>query len=181
MLKLDVPISPEGWDELKQEFVEPKTKTIELEHSLVSISKWEMKWKKPFFSNENKSYEEFVDYVKFMTLTKNVDPSIYSRLTQENFNAIKDYINDPMTATTFTERGPKKSNREIITSEIVYYWMVTFNIPFECQKWHFNRLMALIKVCSIKNTPPKKMSRSETLRQNAALNAARRKQHNTRG
>ena len=181
MLKLDIPISPEGWDELKQEFVEPKTKTIELEHSLVSLSKWEMKWKKPFYTNEDKTYGEMIDYVKCMTLTKNVDQSVYDHLTNENLEAIKEYIHDPMTATTSTERGPKRISREIITSEVIYYWMIAFNIPPEYQKWHLNRLMMLIRVCSEKNNPPKKMSRAETMRRNAALNAARRKQHNTRG
>lgn len=181
MLKIDVPIGPEEWDPVKEEFIEPPKKSLELEHSLVSLSKWEMKWKRPFFSDEDKSYEEIIDYIKCMTLSKNVDQSVYDHLTTENVEEIKGYINDPMTATTFTERGPKKASREIITSEIIYYWMVSFNIPFECQKWHLNRLMTLIRVCSIKNSPPKKMSKSEILRQNAALNAARRKQHNTRG
>lgn len=181
MLQIKIPLSPEGWDEEKQEFVEPTSKTIELEHSLLSISKWETKWKKPFFSKENKTYEEIIDYVKCMTLSKNVDPNVYGYLTKENIETIWKYIDDPMTATKITERGPKKPNREIITSEIVYYWMISFGIPFECQKWHFNRLYTLIRVCDIKNSPPKKMSRAETMRHNAALNASRRKKMNTRG
>lgn len=181
MLRLKIPLSQEGWDERKQEFVEPMSKTIELEHSLLSISKWEMKWKKPFLTKDNKTYEEIIDYIKCMTLSKNVDQSVYEHLTSDNIQTVLKYINDPMTATTFTEHGFKKPSREIITSEIVYYWMVSFNIPFECQKWNFNRLYALIRVCDIKNSPTKKMSKAETMRQNAALNASRRKQHNKRG
>ena len=115
-----------------------------------------------------------------MTITEGVTDDLYSRLTQENFTAINEYLGRPMTATTFSnEQG--KPNREIITSEVIYYWMVSFNIPFECQYWHLNRLLTLIKVCNIKNNPPKKMSKNEILSRNKALNEARRKQLNTRG
>ena len=181
MLTIKVTTCPEGWDEEKEEFVPPKEQTLQLEHSLVSLSKWEAKWKKPFLSNKDKTYEEVVDYIKCMTLTKNVDPTVYDYLDKRNVDDIIKYIHDPMTATTSTERGPKRISREIITSEVIYYWMIAFNIPPEYQKWHLNRLMMLIRVCSEKNNPPKKMSRAETMRRNAALNAARRKQHNTRG
>ena len=181
MLTIKVTTCPEGWDEEKEEFVPPKEQTLQLEHSLVSLSKWEAKWKKPFLSNKDKTYEELVDYIKCMTLTKNVDPTVYDYLDKRNVDDIIKYIHDPMTATTITERGPKRISREIITSEVIYYWMIAFNIPPEYQKWHLNRLMMLIRVCSEKNNPPKKMGRAETMRRNAALNAARRKQHNTRG
>ena len=116
-----------------------------------------------------------------MTLTPNVPDDIYNRLTQDNLQSISDYVNAPMTATTFNEHGPKKPNREIVTSELIYYWMVSLNIPFECQKWHIKRLITLIRVCEIKNTPPKKHSKREIMSRNAALNAARRKQFNSKG
>lgn len=180
MLRLIVQMSPEGWDEAKEEFVEATTQTLQLEHSLISLSKWESKWCKPFLSNKKKTTEEVVDYIKFMTLNS-VDPGIYDRLSAENFKQIDEYINAPMTATTFSENGQGKSNREIITSELIYYWMVALNIPFECQKWHLNRLLTLVRVCNIKNQPPKKHSRRETASSYAALNAARRKQMNTKG
>ena len=180
MLRLTVQMSPEGWDEVKEEFVEAKTQTLQLEHSLISLSKWESKWCKPFLSNEKKTTEEVVDYIKFMTLNS-VDPEIYERLSTENFQKIDAYINAPMTATTFSESKQGKNNREVITSELIYYWMVALNIPFECQKWHLNRLLTLVRVCNIKNQPPKKKSRRETASNYAALNAARRKQMNSKG
>ena len=181
MLQIVVPISPEGWDEKKQEFVEPKTVKLRLEHSLVSLSKWESKWCKPFLSDTDKTSEETIDYIKCMTLTQNVDPDVYNHLTKENIEEIMEYINAPMTATTFKEDKAKGRNREIVTSELVYYWMVAMNIPFECQKWHLNRLMTLIRVASIKNEPQKKMSKGDTMRRNAELNAARRAKMNSRG
>ena len=182
MLTITVPISPEGWDETKQEFVEPKTQILQLEHSLVSLSKWESKWKKAFCSNKEITNEEMLDYVKCMTLTKNVDPEVYNHLTKENVNEIRAYIDDPMTATTFMKDGPGQKNRETITSELIYYWMIESNIPFDpCQKWHLNRLITLIRVCSVKNTPPKKRSRREIMSRNAALNASRRQQMNSKG
>lgn len=181
MLRISVPISPEGWDEEKQEFVEPRTQTLQLEHSLVSLSKWESKWCKPFLSSNEKTYEETVDYIRCMTLTQNVDPDVYNHLTQKNIEEINKYIYAPMTATTFSEDKRGKSNREIVTSELVYYWMIALNIPFECQKWHLNRLLTLIKVCNIKNAPPKKMSKRSIMGRNAALNEARRNQLNTKG
>ena len=181
MLQIVVPISPEGWDEKKQEFVEPKTVKLRLEHSLVSLSKWESKWCKPFLSDDEKTPEETIDYIKCMTLTQNVDPDVYNHLTQDNIKEIMDYINAPMTATTFREDKAKGRNREVVTSELVYYWMVAMNIPFECQKWHLNRLMTLIRVASIKNEPQKKMSKGDTMRRNAELNAARKARMNTRG
>lgn len=180
MLKIAVPAN-EYWDEAKEEFVTTKAQTLQLEHSLVSISKWESKWKKAFLASNEKTYEETMDYVKCMTLTQNVDPSVYTRLTRKNIQQINDYISDSMTATCFSDDGQKRGSREIVTSELIYYWIISLNIPFECQKWHLNRLLTLIKVCNIKNSPPKKRSKREIMRQNAALNAARRKKFNTKG
>ena len=181
MLQLTIPLSPEGWDEVKEEFVEAKTQTLQLEHSLVSLSKWESKWEKPFFSKAEKSYEEILDYIKFMTINKNVNPEVYRHLTQGNIREINAYIEAPMTATTFAKDKNQAKNREVITAELIYYWLIALNIPFECQKWHLNRLLTLIRVCNIKNSPPKKMSKRDIASRNAQLNAARRKQLNTKG
>ena len=181
MLRIKVPISPEEWDEQKEEFVSAEEQTLVLEHSLVSLSKWESKWCKPFLSTDNKTEEEIMDYIKFMTLTQNVSDDVYSHFTRENFDQINEYINAPMTATTFFEDKTGKKNRETITSELIYYWMVALQIPFECQKWHLNRLITLIRVCNVKNAPPKKMSKRDIMSRNASLNAARRKQLNTKG
>ena len=181
MLRIEIPISPEGWDAEKEEFVESKVQTLQLEHSLVSLSKWESKWCKPFFSTDDKTYEEVLDYIKCMTLTQNVKPEVYKYLTEKNITEITDYINAPMTATTFNETSTKGRGRDIITSELIYYWMTVFNIPVEFQKWHINRLLTLIRVCEIKNSPGKKMSSKEITSQYAALNAARKKKLNTKG
>lgn len=181
MLQVNVPISPEGWDEKNQVFVEPKIVTLQLEHSLISISKWESKWHKPFLTKQEKTYEEIVDYIKCMTLNPNVKDDVYEHLTKENFKEINDYIENPMTATTFSGDKSKGKNREILTSEVIYYQMVAFNIPFECQKWHLNRLTTLIRVCGEKNNPGKKMSQKQIMSRNAALNAARRKRFNSKG
>ena len=181
MLQLTIALSPEGWDEEKEEFVEAKSQTLQLEHSLVSLSKWESKWEKPFFSKTDKTHEEILDYIKFMTITKNVDPDVYTHFSQENIRDINKYIEAPMTATTFSADKAAKNNREIITAELIYYWMIALNIPFECQKWHLNRLLTLIRVCNIKNSPPKKMNKRDLASRNAQLNAARRKRLNTKG
>ena len=180
MLQITIPAS-EGWDENKQEFVNTKEQTLQLEHSLVSLSKWESKWCKAFFSKKEKTFEETLDYIKCMTLTQNVHPEVYDRLTRENVDQINKYIEAPMTATYLSEDKKGKVNGETVTAELIYYWMITLNIPFECQKWHLNRLLTLIRVCNVKNQPPKKMSKSSIMSRNAALNAARRKQLNTRG
>ena len=180
MLQITVP-AVEFWDEQREVFVESKERTLQLEHSLVSLSKWESKWNKAFLSDKPKTHEEVIDYIKCMTITQNVDPEIYNCLTAENIKQIDEYISAPMTATYFSEDKSSKRNREVVTAELIYYWMIASNVPFECQKWHLNRLITLIRVCSIKNTPPKKRSKRDILSQNAALNAARRKQLNTRG
>lgn len=181
MLQIDVQISPEGWDEKNRVFIDPKTVTLQLEHSLISISKWESKWHKPFISKKEKTPEEIIDYVKCMTLTQNVKPEVYEHITQENIEQVNAYIGDPMTATTFSKREGKGGSNEIVTSEILYYDMVAYNIPFECQKWHLNRLLTLIRVCGEKNNPGKKMSRNDILSRNAKLNEARRKMLHSKG
>ena len=180
MLSITVP-AIEFYDEEKQEFVTGKEQTLQLEHSLVSLSKWESKWHKAFLSKVEKTDEETIDYIRCMTLTQNVDPDIYNRLTPDLVGKIYDYINDPMTATTFSQEKAGSINRETVTSEVIYYWLVALNIPFKCEKWHLNRLITLIRVCNIKNQPPKKRSKRDTMRHNAALNAARKKQLNTKG
>lgn len=181
MLKITLP-DTELFDEKKQEFIYIKGTTLQLEHSLISLSKWESRWHKPFLNKNDKTLEETIDYVRCMTLTQNVDPNIYYNLSDENIKKINDYIDDPMTATTISEsNSPKTVNREIITSELIYYWMIALNIPVEFQKWHLNRLLMLIRVCNIKNQPPKKFSKSDLLRRNSALNKARLEAMHTSG
>ena len=180
MIRITIPATEE-WDPVKEEFINTKETTLTLEHSLVSLSKWESKWCKPFLGKDEKTFEETIDYVRCMTLTQNVDQNVYSCLTNDAINQINKYIEAPMTATTFYEDKNSPKNRETITAELIYYWMVAYNIPFECQKWHLNRLLTLIRVCDIKNQPNKKMSKSEIMNRNAALNAARRKKMNTKG
>ena len=179
MLQITIP-GIELWDESREIFTQTKEQTLQLEHSLVSLSKWESKWGKAFLSKQEKTYEETIDYIKCMTITQNVNPKVYNSLTTKNIEQINKYIDEPMTATTFHEVNNTRS-REIITSELIYYWMFSLNIPMECQKWHLNRLLTLIRVCNIKNAPPKKMSRSDIISRNAALNAARRKKLNSKG
>lgn len=180
MLQITIP-EIELWDEGKQEFVYSKAQTLQLEHSLVSLSKWESKWGKAFLGKADKSNEEIIDYIRCMTITQNVSPEIYNYLTDDNYKQIDDYISAPMTATVFSPDKSSKRNRETVTAELIYYWMIAQNIPFECQKWHLNRLLTLIRVCNIKNQPAKKKSKQDIIAQNAALNAARRKQLNSRG
>lgn len=178
MLKLNVDQAT-LWDEKRQEFIEVPKTVLQLEHSLVSLSKWESKWHKPFLSTQLDT-EEILDYINCMIITQNVNPDIVYGLTNDNINKIKEYIDNPMTATWFSSpnnKGPK----EIITSEIIYYWMIALQIPFECQKWHLNRLLTLIRVCNEKNTPKKSMSRKDIIERNRMINEQRKAQMKTHG
>lgn len=179
MLKILIP-GIERYDEENNMFITTQDTVIQVEHSLVSISKWESKWNKPFLSKHEKTIEETIDYVKCMTLTQNVKNEIYENLTNDNIDTISKYIAAPMTATSFNDNAQGKSNK-IITSEIIYYWMISYNIPFECQKWHLNRLLTLIRVCDTNNQPKKKMSKAEIMNRNKNLNAIRKQQLNTKG
>lgn len=180
MLKITIP-ETELYDDATGEFTVVKETTLQLEHSLVSLSKWESKWHKPFSSTTKKTTEETIDYVKCMTITQNVNPMVYRCLTPKNMQEINAYIDDPMTATTFSEDKTRGRSRQIITAEIIYSQMIELSIPFECQKWHLNRLTTLIRVRGIRQEPPKKMSKSAIMARNASLNAARRKALNTKG
>ena len=180
MLQVIVP-QREFFDETKQEFVFVKEETFQLEHSLVSLAKWEAKWCKPFLGKDEKTTEETLDYIRCMTITQNVSLEVYNYLPPEVQSQIMDYINAPMTATWFSDDKGPKGNREIITAEVIYYWMIAQTIPMECQKWHLNRLLTLIKVCSIKSAPPKKRGRKEMMNSRTALNEARRNAMNSKG
>ena len=157
MLTLTVP-GGELYDEQQNMFIYIKGCTIVLEHSLVSLSKWESKWHKPFISEVEKTTEEVIDYIKCMTITQNVDPEIYKYMDNTILQKVNDYIDNPMTATTISSVKGGVARKEVITSEIIYYQMIAYNIPFECQKWHLNRLLTLINVCNVKNNPDNKMS-----------------------
>lgn len=180
MLQIIIPES-ELWDENKQEFIRMKKQELRLEHSLVSLSKWESKWHKAFLSNRTKTREETLDYIKCMTLTQNVNPEVYKCLTNENFKQIEEYIRNPMTATYLPKDKSVKNSRDVVTSELIYYWMISLNIPPEYQKWHLNKLISLIDVCNRKNNPSRRRNNRDIMSDNAALNAARRKRWNTKG
>jgi hypothetical protein len=180
MLRIFVP-ARQFFDEEKMEFVQIDGYELQLEHSLVSLAKWEAKWCKPFLSKIDKTPEETNDYIRCMTMNQNTHFVAYNLFPQSVVKQVMDYINQPMTATTFANQNDKQTSKEVITAEIVYYWMITFNIPVEFQKWHLNRLLTLINVCSIKNQPPKKANKKEINARNRALNAERRAKYNTPG
>ncbi len=172
----------EWFNEDTEEFSYTPEANIVLEHSLLSISEWESRWHKPFFSPKPKTEQELYDYVRCMTTSDRPDENVYRALSRSNIDKIQKYIENPMTATTFSDSGEKKQNREIITSEIFYYWMTMFNIPFvPCETWHINKLQALIHVCAIKNQSPKKMSKNEIIKRNSSLNAMRRAKYGSKG
>ena len=173
--------SEEFYDEQNEEFTSVPDVILELEHSLLSLSKWESKFKKPFLGPNEKTLEETMGYVEAMVISNNCDNSILNRLTSEHFLKINDYISSTESATTFNTNQKSRGNSEIITSELVYYWMIAFNIPFECENWHLNRLFSLIQICNIKNTNQKKMPKNEIAARNRALNEQRKAQLNTRG
>lgn len=169
------------FDPSTQRFITTKEQKLSFEHSLLSIVKWESKWHKPYLSREPKTEEENIDYIRCMCLTPNVDPNVFYAIDEKSAQAIADYIANPMTATTI-KKDDKRPSREIITNELIYFWMTQFNIPFDpCQKWHFNRLMMLIQVAAVKNQPSKKMSKKDILSRNMALNAQRKARMGTHG
>ena len=184
MLQITIPATKdEQWDERTEEFIYvPRRKeiTLRFEHSLISIHKWESKWCVPFFTTEL-SDEQFIDYIRCMALQPNIPSEVYDRMTAAQLNEILEYLKSPMTATTFSDRKGPKGNKEIITAELVYYWMTALNIPFECAKWNIKQLLTLIRVCEIKNEPPKKRSTRDIMQRNTSLNAMRRKKFNTKG
>ena len=183
-LTIQIPDS-EFYDSEHNLFFTVKGRDLVLEHSLISISKWESKWKKPFLTpdTKSKSNEEIKDYVRCMTISKNVDPKLYEMLTPDNYKAISDYLDDSMTATTFSvyEKGKTTNKKTIITSEVIYYWMIQNGIPFSCEKWNFNRLLTLLRLCSVKNNQENKMSKNAIYEQNRSLNKLRQAKLKTRG
>ena len=180
MLRLVI-VTSEGFDEETSEFVVSDSQVIELEHSLVSLSKWESKWEIPFLGSQDKTEDQVLDYIRMMFLPGEFPENLIERFTEETFNSVNDYINKKMTATWFNETNRQGPNQEIVTSELIYYWMISLGIPFECQEWHLNRLLTLIKVCNIKNSPKDKMSQKETGDQRRARNQLMKQQLGTRG
>jgi hypothetical protein len=180
MLKIHVG-GTESYDELTSSFVSEGGVTLELEHSLASLSKWESKHEKPFLGKEPKTGEEVLDYVRCMITTPDFPPEVFRDLSESNMQAINAYIEAKMTATWFADAPGAPRTSEIVTAELIYYWMTVFNIPFECENWHLNKLFTLIRVCNIKQAKPKKMSRGELAARNRELNAQRRAQLGTTG
>lgn len=180
MLTLTVP-GDEYFDDDSQSFSTIGDVVLQLEHSLVSLSKWEEFYEKPFLGSDEKTQEEVMKYIEFMIITPDFPRGVISRFTNENYIEVDKYINSKHTATWFSDLENKKGPHEIITAELIYYWMISMKIPFECQHWHLNRLFTLIRVISVKNEKPKKMTRGEIAARNRALNEQRRAQYNTKG
>lgn len=188
MLELVIPKQHyEFFDETSGEFLPPidiKETKIQVEHSLISLKKWEQTWHKPFLDRNEKTYEELSDYIRCMTLNKGIDPNVYHWIPKEEIEKVIKYIEDPMTATWFKDNtliGAQKNKRDVITAEIIYYWMISLNVPVEFERWHLNQLLTLIKVINIKNEKPKPVNREEAAKERAELNKRRRAEFNSRG
>lgn len=179
MLKIKVPYGDDFFDEITEEFIVGEYE-LTLEHSLASLSKWEAITEKPFISREEKSGQDLLEYIKAMTLTENVPDDVYEGMTSGNVEVINAYINSRQSATWFGEEKAQQS-REIVTAELIYYWMIALNIPLECQYWHLNKLLTLIRVCNEKNQPEKELTPAEIAARNRALNEARRAEMKSRG
>lgn len=182
MLEIIIPAG-EIWDESKQEFRQTKEVKLKLEHSLISISKWEARWKKAYLKEREKTEEEILDYICCMSIGVEITLDMLLMLTAEDIAKIKAYINDPMTATVIKhppEEGGKPTG-DTVTSELIYYWMGSYQIPVQFEKWHLNRLLALIDLYNVKNNPPKKRSMRQITQGYAELNAKRRKALGTKG
>lgn len=180
MLQVVVP-EVDLFDDSTQTFLSSKETRLNLEHSLISLSKWESKWHKPFLTDDKKTTEEIIDYIRCMTVNPNVNPEVYRVINADIIDKVNDYIEDPMTATWFTDNQPNRTSRQIITSEVLYGWMVAFGIPFECEKWHLNRLVTLIRVCEINNSPNKKMPMKKVIDDRRSLNEKRKQEMKTKG
>lgn len=171
----------EVFDEDRQEFTTQGGVELQLEHSLLSLSKWESKYEKPFLGKTEKTGEEVLDYIRCMMVGQNPRGEILQQLSKENLDAINDYVDRKMTATWFSDQPGAPRSSEVITSELIYYWMTVFHIPFECETWHLNRLFTLIRICNVKQSKPQKMSRAEIAQRNRELNARRKQQLGTSG
>lgn len=163
------------WDPKTERFYDLKGQTLVLEHSLVSLSKWEEKWHKPFFTSNALTNEEIIDYIRCMTVNRNVDPLVYNCLTDAQFKAIEEYIADQHTATWFSNSAKEHGPKTIITAERIYHLMFAYGIDKDCEKWHLNRLLTQIRVEYEESKPKKKQSKRELADHHRALNAARRK------
>ena len=170
----------ESYDETVEEFTIVGGTQLQLEHSLVSLSKWESKHEKPFLGKGDKTGEEIFDYVRCMAIDEETPEELFHQLSEDDFKAINAYIESKQTVTWFAD-SPAPRSREVITSELIYYWMTAFQIPFECQHWHLNRLFTLIQVANHKSQPPKKMSKAEIAQRNRELNEQRKRQLGTSG
>lgn len=180
MLTIVIP-GTEAYNHKTREFTYTEELVLDLEHSLVSLSDWEFKHEKPFLTRDKKTPEEILDYIRCMVLTPNVPPGTLDLLMQENLDAINDYLNAKATATWFSNEAKVPRGGETITSELIFYWMTAFNIPFEAKHWHLTRLFTLIKVASLKSQKPKKMSRQDAMAQQRAENARRLAATGSRG
>ena len=183
MLNLKIPEISELWDEKTQQFYSVHAQTIQLEHSLIAISKWEAKWHRPFLDDlrwKKITPDQLMDYIKCMTVTHNVDDIVFRSLQAPQLQEIIDYINDPATATTFSN-SDSVPNFEIITSEVIYWEMIALGIWKECEKWNINRLVTLIQVCNNKNKKGQAMPTNKIHSQNRMVNEMRKAKYHTRG
>lgn len=174
----------EGFDSNNNMFVSIKETTLQLEHSLISLKKWEQKYHIPFLDDTiEKTPEQWLYYVECMNMTQNVDPNVFKYFSMSNLEKVTKYIEDPMTATWFNDNGkkqPQSKKKEIITAEIIYYWMIELNVPIQFEKWHLNQLLTLIRVINIKHDNTK-MGKKEQAMQRSALNAQRRAKMHSKG
>lgn len=160
---------------------------LRFEHSLVSLSEWEQEYEKPFYSSktvDNRTEKEMVSYFEYMLISGIEYRPLVRLASPEQMLALTHYINKGSTATTVKEMAQKAGPNETPTSELMYYWLVAFKIPFKpTDEWHLHRLLMLVKVCGAKSTPSgrNKVNKRELAMSMREINEQRLRDLGTKG
>lgn len=182
-------LGDELFDEETNTFLHPVGKKLHLEHSLLSISKWEAEWEIPFL-NTDKTSEQSLSYIKCCVLDDDFDELLLNTLSDKNILDFNAYLSKGMTAKKIIDlrsslsqkrKSRRPASQKALTSEDIYYSMIQFHVWKECEEWPLQRLLSLLQLCSLKSNSTGEMSKSDQAKFYREENARRKAKYHTNG